>query len=189
MLSHKHFAGQHDNEIIHHVVHRHWFDIASHFAILGTMSLFLLVSFFIPSSLTESLLFPHAWLVFFQTFFLIFLWLYLFIFWIDYYFDVWIITNERIINIEQKGLFQRIASELHLERVQDVTAEVRGFFPTLLDFGDVIVETAGHEGHFLFRRVPDPYQYKELVMRLSQASHKESLPSANTAATISKQGL
>jgi hypothetical protein len=65
---------------------------------------------------------------------------YIFITWIDYYFDVWIITNERIINIEQKNLFIRTTSEVTLTRVQDVTATIGGFFPTLLDFGDVLVQ-------------------------------------------------
>ena len=45
----------------------------------------------------------------------------------DYYLDTWIVTTERIISIEQKGLFERTASELDLISVQDATAEVHGF--------------------------------------------------------------
>ena len=38
---------------------------------------------------------------------------------------MWIITNDRILDIEQHGLFARTVSELRLHRVQDVTAEIK----------------------------------------------------------------
>ena len=41
-----------------------------------------------------------------------------------------------------------------------------GFFPTLLDFGDVMVQTAGEQEHFHFRNVPNPEAYKEEIMLL-----------------------
>ena len=75
-----------------------------------------------------------------------FLWLYGFLLWIDYWLDVWIVTDERVINIEQKGLFSRSVSELHFYNVQDVTTSVRGVIPTLLNYGDVEVQTARGRG-------------------------------------------
>ena len=42
--------------------------------------------------------------------------------WLDYYLDIWVITDERIVNIEQKGLFSREISTQQLYRIQDVTA-------------------------------------------------------------------
>ena len=50
---------------------------------------------------------------------------------VDYYLDIWIVTNDRIINIEQLGLFARSISELDLYQIQDVTSEIKGIFPTL----------------------------------------------------------
>src|SRR3989338_4311519 len=46
--------------------------------------------------------------------------------WVDYYLDVWILSTKRIVNIEQRGLFSRVVSELLLDKVQDVTVEVHG---------------------------------------------------------------
>jgi hypothetical protein len=172
-MSPTHFPGQRPEEKIISILHRHWFDIASHFIVLGFLVLFIFVSLGLSPFIFKTLdigsegTIPLWFLV--SSFFL-FLWLYLFFVWIDYYFDVWVITNERIINIEQKSLFTRVISEVTLTRVQDVTAKIEGFFPTLLDFGDILVQTAGEEKHFHFRNVPGPEKYKEEIMMLVKAA-------------------
>lgn len=106
---------------------------------------------------------------------LLMLWILGFLIWIDYYFDVWIITNERIINIEQKGLFTRDISELRYESVQDVTSSVVGLIPTMLNFGDVSVQTAAKEERFLFRQVGDPFTIKDQIMALSRDALKDDI--------------
>lgn len=73
---------------------------------------------------------------------------------VDYYLDAWIVTNMRIINIEQRGLFSRVISEKDLETMQDITANVTGFLPTLLQYGDIHIQTAGRKENFIFKEVP-----------------------------------
>ncbi len=114
-------------------------------------------------------------ILFLQNTFLLLIWMYAFLVWIDYYFDVWIITNERIINIEQKGLFVRSVSELKFSRIQDVTSEVHGMIPTILNFGDVKIQTASDEDFFLFRQVPDPYHVKDVVMERLRTERDEEI--------------
>lgn len=94
------------------------------------------------------------------------IWLFAFLEFTDYYLDTWIITNERIINIEQQGLFNRTASELDLAAVQDTTAEIRGILQTLFTYGQVYVQTAGEKGRFHFKNIDNPERVKELVTRL-----------------------
>ena len=104
-----HFKGQKDGEEILTVVHRHWFDILSQFFIIFIMLLLLFGSFVFTSPIigsSDGKLSPNLFL-FVENIFFIFIWLFFFVIWIDYYFDVWIVTNERIVNIEQKGLFSR----------------------------------------------------------------------------------
>lgn len=95
-----------------------------------------------------------------------FLWLYFFIAWIDYYLDVWIVTNKRIVDIEQIRLFSREVSEFSIYRVQDVTVDVRGIFPTLFHYGDVHIQTAGESRQFIFKDVPNPYKVKDEILSL-----------------------
>ncbi|MFH1112031.1 MAG: PH domain-containing protein [Patescibacteria group bacterium] len=99
-------------------------------------------------------------------------WVFFWTAWVDYYLDVWLVTNERIISIEQKGLFNRFRSELRLSRVEDATTEVKGVFPTMLHYGNIIVQTAGMEQNTIFRNVSDPYQVAEKIIKLTDGWHK-----------------
>jgi hypothetical protein len=96
-------------------------------------------------------------LVLFTSLFYLYIWLFAFVSYVNYYLDVWIITNQRIIDMEQRGLFARIVSEQRLDKIQDITAESKGFFPTVLNYGEVYAQTAGEKERFVFKQVPEPY--------------------------------
>lgn len=89
--------------------------------------------------------------------------LFLFFVWTDFYLDMWVVTNERIIDVEQHGLFSREISEIPISRVQDITLEVHGFFETILKFGTIKIRTAG-EREFVIHNVPDLYEAKEAIL-------------------------
>jgi len=97
--------------------------------------------------------------------YVLFLWLFFLFHFLDYYLDVWIITNERVIDIEQRGFFSRVISELKYPAVQDVTTEIHGIIPTLLKYGTVFVQTAGEKERFVFESVPEPDAIRDLLMK------------------------
>ena len=99
----------------------------------------------------------------------LYIWLFAFHSFVDYYLDVWIVSTHRIINIEQRGLFARTVSELKLSRVQDVTHELHGLFSTFLNFGKVLIQTAGQTPRFVFKQVPNP---KKVALKVSKLSHE-----------------
>lgn len=111
-------------------------------------------------------------IVLFTSTYYLYVWLFVFHSFVDYYLDVWIVTNERIINIEQKGLFARIVSEQRLYRVQDITSELKGIFPTMLNFGTVYVQTAAEKQRFIFKQIPDPYNVARKINRLVEQNKK-----------------
>ena len=84
----------------------------------------------------------------------------------DYWLDVWIVTNERVMNAEQHGLFNRLVSEVHLEQIQDITSETKGFAETFLTYGDVYVQTAGERERFRFKNVDNPDDVKITISEL-----------------------
>lgn len=86
----------------------------------------------------------------------------------DYYLDTWIVTNERVIDIEHHGLFARTMSELRLSQVQDVTSETHGFLQMFLTFGDVHIQTAAGRARFNFKRIDNPDDVKHQVIALVQ---------------------
>lgn len=106
------------------------------------------------------------------SFYYLFVWLFFFFSFIDYYLDVWIITNERVIDIQQKGFFSRVISEQRLYRIQDVTSEIHGAIATIFRYGDVHVQTAGTQQRFYFHEVPNPDAVRNEIIALSERSKK-----------------
>lgn len=111
-------------------------------------------------------------------------WIVLFFAFMKYYLDAFVLTNERVIRIEQISAFSRTVSELRLERIQDVTIEQHGVLATLLHFGDIRVQTAGESEEFLFTAIPHPVRVKEALMAAQRAANLRRLPLA-TANTLS----
>ncbi|MFA4941450.1 MAG: PH domain-containing protein [Patescibacteria group bacterium] len=144
--------------------------------------LLLLILPFVLSYLVATSIFPeilfgqisYPLFILLVSFFYLFLWVFFFFSFIDYYLDVWIITNERIINIEQQGFFARTISEQRLERIQDVTSEVEGFFPTILKYGNVYVQTAGAKERFFFSEIPNPDEVRDTIIKLAEISKKRA---------------
>ncbi len=159
-----------EKEEVIRIIHRHWFNVFQQFLIIIVVAVLLFGGLFIFPRLFPAFQEPELYplLIFLETTFALLIWVYAFLIWVDYFFDVWIITSGRVVNIEQKGLFMRDVSELKYSKIQDVTAEVGGFFPTVLNYGDVHVQTAGEEARFLFRQVPDPYGIKNIIMELQK---------------------
>jgi len=165
-----HFQGQKNGEEILLVVRRHWFNIlVQMFMVLFMLFIFAVSIVYLPL-LFPLLLGPSLKSIFYFTenLFAMLIWITFFLIWIDYYFDVWIVTNLRIVNIEQKGLFNRLVSEMDFSRIQDITTEVIGVIPTFLNYGDVFIQTAAETERFMFRQVPDPYGIKDLLMQLQK---------------------
>jgi len=167
---------KHEGEQIIMVVRRHWFNILQNLLSVLIMAALLVASFlyfpFLFPSLSQHSL--NGLFLFGETVFAMVIWIIFFLIWIDYYFDVWIVTNRRIINVEQKGLFSREVSELKLEKIQDISTEVLGVIPTFLNYGDVYIQTAAEQERFLFRRVPDPYRIKDVIMGLQKRHEHEA---------------
>lgn len=113
----------------------------------------------IPSDLNIS-----ALLLFFYTLWLLFLWASFFLQWTKYYLDVWFVTPKRIISVSQKNIFDREISNLRFDKIQDVTIDVHGFIPTILNFGTIKVQTAGEDNQdFIMHTVRRPDKVRQVI--------------------------
>jgi hypothetical protein len=170
-----HFPGQLSDETVLLLLRRHWFVLFTRliFVIIATITLVIVYFLFrdLNTNLQESAF--HNLLIFGESIATLFIWNFFFILWIDYYLDVWIVTNERIINIEQKGFFNRNISELKLIKIQDVTSEINGFIPTVLNYGNICVQTAGEVERFTFQQIPNPNHVKNVIVQLQEKANIE----------------
>jgi CRP-like cAMP-binding protein/uncharacterized membrane protein YdbT with pleckstrin-like domain len=78
--------------------------------------------------------------------------------------DVYQLTDDRIIDVERLPLgLREERREANLSMIQDIGYEIPGPIANLLDYGNVVIETAGKEASFTFAWVHRPRQVQEEV--------------------------
>ena len=156
----------HDGEEVVLEVRRHWIVIAPFIAGLFVAAFGPLVVYALIDALPISFETP-GWgpglIGFAYAAWLLLLWVIGYLVWLDHHLDLWIVTNERLIDVEQKGIFRREVSSLRLERVQDITAEVDGVIATFLKFGDLKVQNAGDTPEFTITNIADPQRVVDAI--------------------------
>ena len=156
MYSRRNFPNQKPNEHVLMFLRRHWISVVKIVLINLSMAVMPMI-FYIGVAGYTDFLEVEAYLalfVFLVSAFYLFIILFAFANFVDYYLDVWIVTNQRVINIEQKGLFSREVSEKELGMMQDITSDVEGFWATVLNYGNVHIQTAAETERFIFKQVP-----------------------------------
>ena len=109
---------------------------------------------------------PLSLFLFLYSVILLFSWVIFFKIWTDYYLDVLIVTDKRVIDIEQKGFFNRDVATLGLDKVQDIRVRVGGIMATFFDFGELTIQTAGESKEFVMQYVPGPNKVKAIIYDL-----------------------
>lgn len=158
------------NEQLLDTIGRHWFVLLVKLAPLIVLALLPPVAAIglavTPIELPFEITGERVWLaVFFYTIWLLVLWVGAFVRWTDYYLDVWYVTPERIVDVDQMGLFSRRVSSMRFERIQDVTSDVGGFIATFLDYGDIHVQSAGRQRHIVLKGAHHPVEHKVLIVQ------------------------
>jgi len=155
---------------------RHWVAFLGNlllgvFLYLMPIVVLILLAVYLPSIYTSSW---RAIMVVFASIYYLIMTAFIFLQWISYYFDIIIVTNKRVVDIVQEGLFNRRITEIPLLRVQDVTGEIKGFFQTLFGYGNVVVETAG-EGtlNLKFKDIPNPLEISAKIQKLHDACREK----------------
>jgi Bacterial PH domain len=86
----------------------------------------------------------------------------------NYYLSMQVVTSDRIIDIDQHGVFKREVNEMPIENIEDVNYKQNGFWGTVFNYGNVIVKSAGSNpvggeekaedqtNGFVFNNVPTP---------------------------------
>lgn len=78
---------------------------------------------------------------------------YKFIFW---YFNVYLLTNERIVDFDFRGILHKETAYANLNQIQDVSPKIIGFFGTFFHYGNVFIQTAAAKNEFEFQDVARP---------------------------------
>jgi hypothetical protein len=82
--------------------------------------------------------------------------------WISWYYSVFIITDQRLIQITQKGLFHKTVVDLGLSQIQMVNYQVAGFQEAVLGFGTIMMQT--YMGDLIIHDVHHPAQTQKKII-------------------------
>ena len=98
-----------------------------------------------------------------------------------WFYNVYIVTNERLVDVDFVGLLSKTVNVCQMSRVEDVNYTQKGFFASMLNYGDVIVQTAseqktpdssGELSAFTFESIAYPDRVAALISQLTEETEK-----------------
>lgn len=174
-----------EHERVVAVIRHHWFVLFRD--VFGVAFLFFLPFFVIPlfwsiavqAGSVPSV--PGGVVLFFASMWALLMWNFIFTKWTDFYYDIWVITNWRIVDINQIGMFKRsVATILTLDHIQDVEAQTHSVIGTFLNFGNIQVQTAAAHREFSMLDVANPTSVVQII-REAQAEKAKIFGSQSTS--------
>jgi len=93
---------------------------------------------------------------------------------LDWYFDVWIITDLGVIDIEVNGMFDKNAKRVEYTAIDALGYKINGIMATILNFGDVTIDTMGTHMSLILKEAPHPKSIEKLVVKYQEKSVEDS---------------
>ena len=94
---------------------------------------------------------------------------------LTWYFNVNVVTDERIVDIDFCSLIYKEVSHCKIDQIQDVSFKMGGIFRTIFNYGDVLVQTAAEIPVFGFESVPQPALIVQKLNELILEEEQEKL--------------
>ena len=94
--------------------------------------------------------------------------------WITWYFSVFIVTDKRLIQITQKGMFHRSVIDMGLNQIQMVNYQVAGFQETLLGFGTIMMQT--FVGDLIIHEIHHPEKIQKKLLEILREQGVSAVP-------------
>lgn len=126
--------------------------------IITSFFLLILPLFVLPFvNLSQPILFlPTRYIMLTISLYYLLIFSYIYVNYITWYFNISLVTNIRVLDIDFSGLIYKNIAATKISLVQDVSFTQIGVLRTFFDFGDVFVQTAGTLENFDFNAVPQP---------------------------------
>jgi len=88
--------------------------------------------------------------------------------WMSWYYSVFIVTDQRFIQITQKGFFHRSVVDMGLPQIQMVNYEVACLQETLLGFGTIMMQTL--VGDLVIHYIHHPQKIQKRILEILRDS-------------------
>lgn len=87
--------------------------------------------------------------------------------WYSWYNSIFLLTNQRVVVLEQRHVMHREFTECGLKSIQQVSHEVRGLYHTLWGYGNITIYTGGSPEPFRIPNIPNPYDIQQEILRVA----------------------
>lgn len=94
---------------------------------------------------------------------------------LKWFFNVSIVTDERVVDIDFPTILYRDISSTKIDMVQDISVKMGGFIRSLFNFGDVYIQTAGEEREFVFEDIAQPERVIKILNQLILEEEQEKI--------------
>lgn len=92
-----------------------------------------------------------------------------------WFFNIYILTDERVVDIDFQNIFFRKVSTAKIEEIQDVNIQSSGAFETFFGYGSVFIQTAAEVSQFEFMYVPNPDRVGKIINQMIDQEEQEKL--------------
>lgn len=87
-----------------------------------------------------------------------------------WFFNIYIVTDQRIVDIDFINLLFKRFSEAELTKIQDISFTTGGIVATIFNYGNVLIETAGEMPNIEFESIPNPKKVVETIREVSEGA-------------------
>lgn len=94
---------------------------------------------------------------------------------LTWFFNVYMVTDERIVDIDFYNLIYKEVSDAKIDRIQDVTYTMGGVVRTLFNYGNVLIQTASEVPNFEFLAVPKPDKVVRVLQDMQMEEEQEKI--------------
>ncbi|MCX6714994.1 MAG: PH domain-containing protein [Candidatus Uhrbacteria bacterium] len=84
---------------------------------------------------------------------------------------LFVITDHRVIDIDQRGFFDRVVTESGFDHIDEVSYRMHGIFSTVFGYGTVMVKLHGTAADLSFRHIRNPSRVQDLLNDLRKTLH------------------
>ena len=92
-----------------------------------------------------------------------------------WFFNIYIVTDERIVDVDFLNIFFRRISTAKIEEIQDVNVTSSGAFETFFGYGNVFIQTAAEVSQFEFIAIPNPDKVGKILNQMIDLEEQEKL--------------
>ena len=86
---------------------------------------------------------------------------------LNWYFNVGIVTNRRVIDIDFTEILYKEITVAMLDKIEDITVKSGGYFESYFDFGTIYIQTAATKDvNVVFDAIPHPSQTVDIIEKL-----------------------